>query len=106
MVWNWSAYYTAAVSSVINGTWDGSNYYGGMVEGVVNLTDTAAFAAEGTAERVAEATADILRGTFNIFDGELKTNTGETVGVAGGTLDDATITGGINWYYENVVVVE
>ena len=106
VVWNWSAYYTAAVSSVINGTWDGSNYYGGMVEGVVNLTDTAAFAAEGTAERVAEATADILRGTFNIFDGELKTNTGETVGVAGGTLDDATITGGINWYYENVVVVE
>lgn len=106
VVWNWSAYYTAAVSSVINGTWDGSNYYGGMAEGVVNLTDTAAFAAEGTAERVAEATADILRGTFNIFDGELKTNTGETVGVAGGTLDDATITGGINWYYENVVVVE
>lgn len=106
VVWNWSAYYTAAVSSVINGTWDGSNYYGGMVEGVVNLTDTAAFAAEGTAERVAEATADILRGTFNIFDGELKTNTGETVGVAGGTLDDATITGGINWYCENVVVVE
>ncbi|MDE6699739.1 MAG: BMP family ABC transporter substrate-binding protein [Acetatifactor sp.] len=106
VVWNWSAYYTAAVSSVINGTWDGSNYYGGMVEGVVNLTDTAAFAAEGTAERVAEATANILSGTFNIFDGELKTNTGETVGVAGGTLDDATITGGINWYYENVVVVE
>ena len=22
----------------------------------------------------------------------------------GGTLDDATITGGINWYYKNVIV--
>lgn len=105
VVWNWSAYYTAAVNSVINGTWDGSNYYGGMAEGVVGVTDIAAFAAEGTEERVAQATADILSGTLNIFDGELKTNTGETVGIAGGTLDDATITGGINWYYENVIVV-
>lgn len=106
VIWNWSAYYTAAVNSVINGTWDGSNYYGGMAEGVVSMTDTAAFAAEGTAERVAEATADILSGKLNVFDGELKTNTGETVGVAGGTLDDATITGGINWYCENVILVD
>ena len=41
-----------------------------------------------------------------MFDGELKTNTGEVIGSEGNTLDDATITGGINWYYENVVVVE
>lgn len=106
VIWNWSAYYTAAVGSIIDGTWDGSNYYGGMEEGVVGMTDPAAFAAEGTAEKVAEATAAIMSGSFNVFDGEMKTNTGETVGTAGGTLDDATITGGIDWYYENVVIVE
>lgn len=32
VIWNWGAYYTAAVQSVIDGTWDGSNYYGGMNE--------------------------------------------------------------------------
>lgn len=106
VIWNWSAYYTAAVGSVIDGTWDGSNYYGGMAEGVVGMTEPASFAAEGTAEKVAEATAAIMSGSFNVFDGEMKTNTGETVGTAGGTLDDATITGGIDWYYENVVIVE
>ena len=55
VVWNWSAYYTSAVESLIEGTWTGENYYGGMAEGVVQLTDIASFAAEGTKEKVAEA---------------------------------------------------
>lgn len=106
VIWNWSAYYTSAVKSIINGTWDGSNYYGGMAEGLVQLTNLASFAAEGTQEKVDEATAEILSGTNNIFDGVMETNTGETVGTENGTLDDATITGGIDWYYKNVVIVD
>ena len=34
VIWNWSAYYTSAVKSIIDGSWDGSNYYGGMAEGL------------------------------------------------------------------------
>lgn len=106
VIWNWSAYYTSAVNSIINGTWDGSNYYGGMAEGLVQVTDIADFAAEGTRERVTEEQRRIISGEFNVFDGVMETNTGETVGTEGGTLDDATITGALNWYYKNVVVVE
>lgn len=106
VLWNWSAYYTAAVDSVIEGTWNGENYYGGMSEGLVGITDLASFCAEGTQEKVSEASAAILDGSNNVFDGELKTNTGETIGNADGTLDDATITGGLNWYYENVVLAD
>ena len=106
VIWNWSAYYTSAVKSVMNGTWDGSNYYGGMAEGLVGITNLAGFAAEGTQEKVDEATAAILSGENNVFDGVLETNTGDTIGSEGSTLDDATITGGINWYYRNVAVVE
>lgn len=106
VIWNWSAYYTSAVKSIIDGSWDGSNYYGGMAEGLVGITNLASFAAEGTQEKVDEATAAILSGQSNVFDGVMPTNTGETVGQEGSTLDDATITGGINWYYQNVVIVE
>ena len=106
VIWNWSAYYTSAVKSVMNGTWDGSNYYGGMAEGLVGITNLAGFAADGTQEKVDKATAAILSGENNVFDGVLETNTGDTIGSEGSTLDDATITGGINWYYRNVVVVE
>ena len=106
VIWNWSAYYTAAVQSVIEGTWDGSNYYGGMSENLVNITSLADFCAEGTAEKVEEARADILSGANGVFDGVIETNTGDTVGEEGKTLEDATITGGINWYFKTVSVVD
>ncbi len=106
VIWNWSAYYTSAVKSIIDGTWDGSNYYGGMAEGLVGITDLASFAAEGTQQKVDEATAEILSGDNNVFDGVLVTNTGKKIGKKGKTLDDATITGKINWYYRNVVVLK
>ena len=41
-----------------------------------------------------------------LFDGKIETNTGDTIGKKGKTLDDDTITGGINWYYKNVKIVE
>ena len=80
VIWNWSAYYTSAVQSVIDGTWDGSNYYGGMNENLVGLTSLADFCADGTAEKVEEAKAAILSGENGVFDGVIETNTGETVG--------------------------
>ena len=106
VIWNWSAYYTSAVQSVIDGTWDGSNYYGGMNENLVGLTSLADFCADGTEEKVEEAKAAILSGENGVFDGVIETNTGETVGKEGKTLDDATITGGIDWYFKTVEVVE
>ena len=106
VIWNWSAYYTSAVQSVIDGTWDGSNYYGGMNENLVGLTSLADFCADGTEEKVEEAKAAILSGENGVFDGVIETNPGETVGKEGKTLDDATITGGIDWYFKTVEVVE
>lgn len=106
VIWNWSAYYTTAVQSVIDGTWDGSNYFGGMNENLVSITNLADFCAEGTKEKVEEAKAAILSGTNGIFDGVIETNAGTTVGEEGKTLDDATITGGIDWYFKTVSVVE
>ena len=106
VIWNWSAYYTAAVQSVIDGTWDGSNYYGGMNENLVGITPVADFAAKGTQEKVDEAKKQILSGENGVFDGVIETNTGDTVGTEGKTLDDATITGKINWYFKTVSVVD
>lgn len=106
VIWNWSAYYTSAVQSVIDGTWKGENYYGGMTEGLVDITALADFCAEGTQEKINQERSRILSGECNVFDGKLETNTGEWIGTEGSTLDDATITGGINWYYKNVQVVQ
>ena len=77
-----------------------------MQEGLVAITDLADFCVDGTQEKVDEAKAKILSGECNVFDGEIETNTGEIIGKTGETLDDATITGNINWYYKNVQVVD
>ena len=77
-----------------------------MTESLVQVTNLASFCKEGTQEKYNEEVSRILSGTFNVFDGELETNTGDIIGEAGKTLDDATITGNINWYYKNVVVLD
>lgn len=102
-VWNWGAYYTSAVQSVIDGTWSGANYFGGMAEGLVDISPLSANCAEGTADAIAAAKQKILDG-FNIFEGELTDNAGNQVCAAGAKLSDADITGAMNWYYKNVVV--
>ena len=104
VMWNWGAYYTSAVKSIIDGTWDGSNYYGGMKEGLVTLSDLASFADPKAKELIDAASKEMLEGKFNVFDGVLETNDGQKIGEEGKTLSDAEITGKINWYYKNVEV--
>lgn len=103
VVWDWSAYYTTAVENVINGTWDGSNYFGGMADGLVDVSPLADFCADGTKEKMDEARAKITSGDWDVFYGVIECNDGTTVGEDGKSLDDATITGGINWYFKNII---
>lgn len=104
-VWNWGAYYTYAVEQAMNGNWTNDNYYGGMKEGMIAISPlNENIIAEGTAEAIKEAEQKILDGSFNVFDGVIETNDGRTIGEEGKTLDDATITGGINWYFKTVSV--
>lgn len=103
--WHWGAYYTQAVQQVIDGTWNCENYYGGMSDGLLDISDlNSALCTDEMQAKVDEARNEILNNGFNVFDGVLETNDGSTVGEEGSTLDDATIKGGINWYYKNVEV--
>lgn len=103
--WHWGAYYTQAVQQVIDGTWNCKNYFGGMADGLLDISDlNSALCTDEMQAKVDEAKNEILNNGFNVFDGVLETNDGSTVGEEGSTLDDATIKGGINWYYKNVEV--
>ncbi len=104
VVWHWGVYYTAAVQAAIDGTWTADNYFDGMKEGLLGLTDLTDLCAEGTKEKVDEATQKILSGELQVFAGEIKDNEGNVRVQAGESLDDAYIAGEINWYVDNVVV--
>lgn len=103
-MWDWGAYYTAAVKSVVEGTWTGENYFGGMKEGLVTYAPLADFCAEGTAEKIKEAEDKIMSGEWDVFDGVIECNDGTTVGTEGQSMSDADITGNIHWYFKNIEV--
>lgn len=104
-IWNWSAYYTSAVKSIIDGKWDCSNYYGGMNDGLVDIAPLSAdLCTPEMQTKVDEAKAKMVDGSFNVFDGVIETNDGKTVGADGQTLSDEVIKTGINWYFKNVEV--
>lgn len=105
VVWHWGAFYTQTVQQVIDGTWNCENYFGGMADGLLDISDlNSALCTDEMQAKVDEAKNKILNEGFNVFDGVIETNDGSTVGAEGSTLDDATIKGGINWYYKNVEV--
>lgn len=104
VVWHWGVYYTAAVQAAIDGTWTADNYFKGMNEKLLGLTELTSLCAEGTKEKVDEATQKILSGELKVFAGEIKDNEGTVRVKAGESLDDAYIAGQINWYVDNVVV--
>ncbi len=102
VVWDWSVYYTYAVDAVINGTWDGSNYFGSMEDGLVGITGLSDFCADGTQEALDEAYAAFETG-WDVFDGEIETNTGEIIGTEGEHMSDGDITGNMTWYFKTVI---
>jgi basic membrane protein A len=103
VVWNWGVYYKRLARSIIDGSFTTRPYVGGMEDGLVAMTPLkVSLAPEGAVAKVEEARARILSGHTDVFDGELRTNDGATVGVPGGRLNYDQITMDSHWYLENV----
>lgn len=114
-IWNWSVYYTQAVKSVIDGTWQPVNYYEGSSVGLVGLSDiNTAVAAKGTQEAVDAVFAKAKAGNLTIFAKGTKLayvddGNGTPTAVAAGSvlatdLADADITSGKFFNGKNVYV--
>lgn len=87
-VWNWGVYYVDQVQKILDGTWKPENYWGGLKEGVVDLAPLTANAEAGTKEKIEEVKAKILDGSFNVFAGPIKDQTGAVKIAEGATMTD------------------
>ncbi|MEG0767168.1 MAG: BMP family ABC transporter substrate-binding protein [Clostridia bacterium] len=103
-IWHWDVCVTAQVKQVIEGTWKPENSFLGISEGMVDISPLTANCAEGTAEAVEAARAKILSGEFDVFDGEIKDNTGAVRVPAGERLSDDDIKNGMNWLVQGAIV--
>ncbi len=65
---NWVPYFTYIIDCVTNGEEIAADYTGDFSTGSVELTDLGSAAAEGTAEAIEAAKAEIMDGTLHVFD--------------------------------------
>jgi len=86
-IWNWGKYYTSVVLAVRNGTWENSPYWGTMADGVVDVV-LGTIVPEDVRNIVEEQKAKIIAGTFDVFVGPIKDNTGKDRVVPGVTMSD------------------
>jgi basic membrane protein A len=104
VVIRWGVYYSRLVQSVIDGSFTTAPYFGGIVEGMVDITElTPELASPEMNGAIAQARRIMTGGSFNVFDGEMKTNDNRIIGEKGSTLADSEIIGNINWYYHTVI---
>ena len=77
---NWAPYFEYMISSVQNGESIATDWIGSISTGSVELTDVnAAVAAEGTAEAIEAAKAELVAGNLHVFDVTTFTVDGESL---------------------------
>ena len=98
---NWGPYYEKAVNDVLAGTWKTSDTKWGTKEGANDLIKVADVVPDSAKKRVDEIKAGLKAGTFAVFKGPIKDNTGKIVLDKDVVADDAW-KGKINFYVEGV----
>lgn len=82
-VWNWGPYYIAAGKSMLEGKCLVDQYYGSMADGMVKLGVFGSSVSEETRALIATKQAGIIDGSFAVFTGPIKDNTGKEQIAAG-----------------------
>jgi basic membrane protein A len=103
-IWRWGVYYTQAVQSVIDGTWEPNQYWGGWKDGVVDLSPIGSMVPDDVRQMAEAEVAKFKAGEediFTVFTGPLKDQTG-TEKVPADTAMTADELLSMNWFVEGV----
>jgi basic membrane protein A and related proteins len=84
--YDWGPYYTREVQSVIDGTWKKGDYYGNLADGFVKMAPYGTSAGADSQAAIEAKKADIVAGTFDIFSGPIKDQSGAEKVAAGKAL--------------------
>lgn len=101
-IWNWGPYYVAQIKAVKAGTWTNAPYWGAMSDDIVRLAPLTANAPEGAQALVDAEKAKILDGSWDVFVGPIKDQTGAVKVAEGSKMTDAEMLS-FNWFVEGVI---
>ncbi len=102
--WNWLTAYTSILEAARSGKPHPNFVRGGLKEGFVKSSPYGAMVSEGAKKNAEAVRAKMVAGTFDIFAGELKDNTGKVVIAKGTTLKQTDLVlEGMNYLVEGVI---
>jgi simple sugar transport system substrate-binding protein len=102
--WNWVTAYTTILDAARTGKPHPNFVRGGLKEGFVKSSPYGSMVTEGARKSADAIRARMMAGTFDIFAGELKDNTGKVVIAKGTTLKQTDVTlESMNYLVEGVI---
>ncbi|MDH1900860.1 BMP family ABC transporter substrate-binding protein, partial [Comamonas aquatica] len=99
---NWAPYYTKVVQDALDGKVEnGQNFWWGVKEGAMDLVKISDDVPQNIKDKVAEVRQGLKDGTFQIWKGPLKDNTGKEL-LADGQVADMPFITSIKFYVNGV----
>jgi basic membrane protein A len=100
-VWNWGPYFVKAVQQVLDGTWKTSQYWGPMGDKVIEISPYTANVPQDVRTLVDAKKQQLVAGTWDVFTGPIKDQTGQIRVANGQKLTDAQLLS-FDWFVEGV----
>lgn len=101
-VWNWGSYYVETVQKGMDGTWASRQYWEGLKAGVVRLADFSPLVPQEIKDQVKAAEQKILDGSWDVFWGPIKDQTGAVKVGAGAKMTDQEMLS-MDWFVQGVI---
>ena len=98
---NWGPYYIQAAKDALGGTWKTGKSWWGVKEGAIDLVSISDKVPAELKAKVDKVKAGLKDGSFSIWKGPIKDNTGKEVLKEGAVADDAFL-GGIKFFVAGV----
>ncbi|MCK9287606.1 MAG: BMP family ABC transporter substrate-binding protein [Sphaerochaetaceae bacterium] len=101
-MWNWHNYMIPTIQSALDGTWKSQEYWGGLEDDMIKLSEISPLVPADVKQLVSKKLDEMAKGTFDVFWGELKDNTGAVKQKAGEKMADGDMLT-MDWFVEGVV---
>lgn len=100
-IWNWGPFYVKVVEGVKNKTWKNEQYWGSMKDNVIALAPYGPMVTDDTKKLIADAQKKITDGSWDVFWGPIKDQSGAVKIAAGQKMSDGDMLS-VNWFVEGV----
>jgi basic membrane protein A len=98
---NWGPYYEKSVQDALEGTWASGKTWWGVKEGAIDLVSLSDTVPQAAKAKVEQIKAGLKDGSFSIWKGAVRDQSGKELVKAGQTADDGFLAG-INFYVKGV----